>query len=112
VISTDALDTLDVQQLRHTVLELQTRLRHATALNEKLTHEMAVLKRLKFAAKSEAFNAVQKSLLEETLDTDLADLAARLEQARPGSTPIPRTLSLRLILSQRSVHVEAQALQP
>ena len=27
-----------------------------------------------------------------------------------GSTPIPRTLSLRLILSQRSVHVEAQAL--
>lgn len=29
-----------------------------------------------------------------------------------GSTPILRTLSLRLILSQRSVHVEAQALQP
>jgi transposase len=83
VISTDSLDTLDVQQLRHTVLELQARLRHATALNDKLTHEMAVLKRLKFAAKSEAFNAVQKSLLEETLDTDLADLAARLEQARP-----------------------------
>ena len=72
MISTDSLDTLDVQQLRHTVLELQARLRYATALNEKLTHEMAVLKRLKFAAKSEAFNAVQKSLLEETLDTDLA----------------------------------------
>jgi hypothetical protein len=31
---------------------------------------------------------------------------------RSGSTPILRTLSLRLILSQRSVHVEAQALQP
>ena len=29
-----------------------------------------------------------------------------------GSTPILRTLSLRLIMSQRSVHVEAQALQP
>ena len=29
-----------------------------------------------------------------------------------GSTPILRTLSLRLILSRRSVHVEAQALQP
>jgi hypothetical protein len=29
-----------------------------------------------------------------------------------GSTPILRTLSLRLILSKRSVHVEAQALQP
>jgi NADPH-dependent 2,4-dienoyl-CoA reductase/sulfur reductase-like enzyme len=33
------------------------------------------------------------------------------ETAR-GSTPILRTLSLRLILSRRSVHVEAQALQP
>jgi hypothetical protein len=33
---------------------------------DKLTHEMAVLKRLKFAAKSEAFSAEQKSLLEET----------------------------------------------
>jgi len=44
VISIDSLDTFEVQQLRHTVLELQTRLRHATALNEKLTHEMAMLK--------------------------------------------------------------------
>ena len=31
---------------------------------DKITHEMAVLKRLKFAARSEAFNAEQKSLLE------------------------------------------------
>src|SRR5690606_17781120 len=88
VISTDSLDTFDVQQLRHTVLELQAQLRHATALNEKLTHEMAVLKRLKFAAKSEAFDAVQRSLLEETIDADLADLAAQLEQAR-ASAPAP-----------------------
>jgi len=91
VISLDSLDTFDVQQLRHTVLGLQEQLRHATALNEKLTHEMAVLKRLKFAAKSEVFNAVQKSLLEETLDTDLADLAAQLERARPSApSPIPK----------------------
>ena len=33
---------------------------------DKLTHEMAVLKRLKFAARSEAYNAEQRSLLEET----------------------------------------------
>ena len=76
VISTDALDTYDVQQLRHTVLELQTRLRHATALNEKLTHEMAVLKRLKFAAKSEAFNAVQK--------VSVRSRHPRLAAERPG----------------------------
>jgi transposase len=91
VISTESLNTFDVEQLRHTVLELQAQLLHATALNEKLTHEMAVLKRLKFAAKSEGFNAVQRSLLEETLDADLADLAAQLEQARPSApSPTPK----------------------
>jgi len=113
VISTDALDTLDVQQLRDTVLELQTRLRHATALNEKLTHEMAVLKRLKFAAKSEAFNAVQKSLLEETLDTDLADLAARLEQARPSPKPAekqaPKRQPLPAELPRREIRHEPES---
>ena len=46
---------------------------------------MAVLKRLKFAARSEAFNAEQKSLLEETIDADLAALQAEIEQAsQPG----------------------------
>ena len=51
---------------------------------DKLTHEMAVLKRLKFAAKSEAFNAEQKSLIEETIDTDLAALAQEIEQRAPS----------------------------
>jgi hypothetical protein len=36
-----------------------------TALVDKLTHEMAVLKQLKFAAKFEAYSAEQKSLIEE-----------------------------------------------
>lgn len=85
MISTESLNTFDVEQLRRTVLTLQSQLLHATALNEKLTHEMAVLKRLKFAAKSEVFNAVQRSLLEETIDTDLADLAAQLKQAPPSA---------------------------
>jgi len=35
-----------------------------------------------------------------------------LQDANQGSTPILRTLSLSPILGQRSVHVEAQALQP
>jgi hypothetical protein len=77
VISTESLNTFEVEQLRETVLTLQSQLLHATALNEKLTHEMAALKRLKFAAKSEVFNTVQRSLLEETIDTDLADLEAQ-----------------------------------
>jgi len=56
------------------------------ALIDKLTHEMAVLKRLKFAASSERFASTlapeQKSLLEETLDADLAELAREIERER------------------------------
>ena len=90
MISTDALDTYDVQQLRHTVLELQTRLHHATVLNEKLTHEMAVLKRLKFAAKSETFSGEQKSLLEEAVDEDLEALSREIERERPPVATPPK----------------------
>src|SRR5256885_6236510 len=54
-------------------------------LIDKLAHENAVLKRLKFAAKSEAYTAEQKSLLEETLDVDLAAVAAEIEALLPAS---------------------------
>src|SRR5688500_12249160 len=55
------------------------------ALSDKLTHELATLRRLKFAVTSEKFgagmSAEQKSLIEETLDSDIAQLTAELEQA-------------------------------
>ncbi|MFZ2651606.1 MAG: transposase [Burkholderiaceae bacterium] len=50
---------------------------------DKLSHEMAALKRLKFAAKSQAFNAEQRSLLEETIDSDLAALSQELQRIVP-----------------------------
>jgi hypothetical protein len=40
-------------------------LRHSKALNEKLTYENALLKRMKFAAQSERFSAEQRNLLED-----------------------------------------------
>ena len=88
MIATENLDALNETQLRQTVQLLMTQLRHKTALVDKLTHEMAVLKRLKFAAKSEAFTAEQKSLIEETLDADLAALAAEIEIHQP-TKPAP-----------------------
>jgi transposase len=87
VIGAQNLEDLDETQLRQTVRSLMTQLRHKTALVEKLTHEMAVLKRLKFAATSEkyrgAHTAEQKSLIEEALDADLAALAAEIEAIEP-----------------------------
>jgi hypothetical protein len=45
------------------VQRLRVELHHKRALVDKLTHENATLKRLKFAAKSEAYSAEQKSLI-------------------------------------------------
>jgi transposase len=99
VIDDAQLEALSAQQLRQTVRsllgevktksEIIERREHDIAFKQatidKLTHEMAVLKRLKFAAKSEAFNAEQKSLIEETIDADLAALAQEIEQRQPAA---------------------------
>ena len=94
MIDAGQLNQLDAQQLREMVrslmgtvttqqLEIERRdheIAFKHALIDKISHEMAVLKRLKFAARSEAFNAEQKSLLEETIDVDLAALQAELDR--------------------------------
>ena len=78
------------------------------AFIDKLTHEMAVLKRLKFAARPEACNAEQKSLLNEAIDIDPAALAAEIEHAvppppdkddkqKPKRQPLPENLTRREI---------------
>ena len=43
---------------------------------DKLTHENALLKRMKFAAQSERFNPGQKGLLEDEIEADLAAVAS------------------------------------
>ena len=71
VVQQQSLNNLSVEQLREMVASLmghvsdkdaqiarhQTELKHIQALNAKLTHENALLKRMKFAAQSERFNA-------------------------------------------------------
>jgi transposase len=99
MISAQQLDALD-PQTRQVMLSLMEQIRakdaliaqreqeaaFKQALIDKLTHEMAVLKRLKFAATSERFASTlapeQKSLLEETLEADLAELDQELDRER------------------------------
>src|SRR5437763_8102952 len=69
---------------------------------------MAGLKRLKFAARSEAFNAEQKSLIEETIDADLAALQAELDKIVPsaqdqGERKTPKREKLPAKLPRREV---------
>ena len=79
MISPQDLDQLDASpQVRAMLASLQAQVERQSremafkqAIIDKLTHENAVLKRLKFAAQSERFNAEQRDLLDETLDADL-----------------------------------------
>jgi len=128
VIDQAHLQGINAQQLRETVLSLLGTMASKDAVIErkdreiafkqttidKLSHEMAVLKRLKFAAKSEAFNAEQKSLLEETIDTDLAALAAEIEQAAPppksqDDKQRPKRQALPANLPRREIHHEPES---
>lgn len=72
-----------VQQLLGTVQQQATELKHKQALLDKLTFEMALLKRLKFASKAEALSAEQRSLLEESLDEDLQAVHQEIEPMQP-----------------------------
>ncbi|MDM0109928.1 IS66 family transposase [Variovorax sp. J22R24] len=89
------------------------------ALIDKLTHEVAVLKRMKFAATSEKFagSAEQKSLLEDTLDEDLAELYREIKRlGADGDAPgdkagkkTPKRQALPPYLPRRDVHHEPES---
>ena len=114
------LKTLDAQQRRQVVRSLMGQIEQRDreiafkqATIDKITHEMAVLKRLKFAAKSEAFNAEQKSLIEETIDADLAALQAELDKVLPdeqnkGEKKSPKRQTLPAHLPRREIHHEPE----
>jgi transposase len=119
VITAAQLDHLDAHvdapELRAAVRDLVQHLSFKQALIDKLTHENATLKRLKFAAKSEALNAEQKSLLEECVDADLEALAQEIEQAtavagvEPAVKPAkqsPKRQALPSELPRREIHHE------
>jgi len=90
VISDDELASIDKPELLAIVQSLREELAFKQKVIDKITHEMAVLKRLKFAAKSEHFSPEQRSLLEETIDTDLAAAQAELDKARAAAKAAAR----------------------
>jgi transposase len=89
-----------LQRLDHVHREIDWR----DARIEKLTFEMAQLKRVKFGKKSEQLNAEQKALFDEAVDADIAALEDQLEEllaaakkpsdasARPKRTALPASL--------------------
>jgi transposase len=92
----EQLARMDAQQLREfatnlieTVVSKDRELQYKQLKIEQLTHEMAVLKRWKFAARSEQLHGAQRSLLDETIDADLEALAAELATLRSPERTLP-----------------------
>lgn len=91
-IDPDKLEELDADRLREltrALLEHRGReLAWRDAKIDKLTFELAQLKRLKFERTSEQMNAEQRALFDETVDGDIAALDQQLTSllARPPLT--------------------------
>ena len=84
------VETLDhqVDTLGKTVETMGKKINLDQTIIEKLTHEIAQLKRFKFAKRSEQLNPDQASLLDDLIDADIAAIEAELQvlQAAPSPT--------------------------
>jgi len=83
------VETLDqqVETMGKTVESMGKKINRDQTLIEKLTHEIAQLKRLKFAKRSEQMNPEQASLLNDLIDTDIAAIEAELQSLQAVITP-------------------------
>ena len=98
MLNAQHLDSLNAEQLRVLAGELMAQvaqrerviackdgeLKYRQAKIDQLTHEMAVLKRWKFGRSGERLDPAQLSLLDETLDADIAAIELELEALAPA----------------------------
>lgn len=95
-VAPDSLQDMDAAQLRelaaslmHTLGRTQQELTAAKTLNEKLTFEIAALRRFRFGKRGEQLPpGVQGSLLEEAVDEDLVEIEAQLAALNPKADPV------------------------
>ena len=116
VVEPQSLQSLSAEELRELTTRLMTQLRHQSALLDKLTHENALLKRMKFAAQSERFNPEQKSLLEDEIEADLAAVATEIDALQEAQAPakveekkVPKRAQLPANLPRREIRHEPES---
>lgn len=116
VVEPQSLQSLSAEELRELTTRLMTQLRHQSALLDKLTHENALLKRMKFAAQSERFNPEQKSLLEDEIEADLAAVATEIDALQEAQAPakveekkVPKRAPLPANLPRREIRHEPES---
>jgi transposase len=99
----DQLARMDAESLRSLASQLiaevaqirndNAQIRHDNAAKQlkidQLTHEMAILKRWKFAARSEQLNPAQRHLFEETIEADIEAIGLELEALKNAEQRMP-----------------------
>lgn len=88
------LDPMTSDQLRAFATQLVSqvdtmgkKIHRIETVNEHLSHEIALLKRHKFAKRSEQLSPAQGSLLEDLIDSDIAAVEAELKAVNPPMSP-------------------------
>jgi transposase len=133
VVALESLTNLNAEQLRELVQELVTKIsqqsqQHADivaakdsdilyrqAKIDKLTHELVTLKRWKFGRSSELLNAGQISLLDESIEADIAAIEQELTALTPpAKTPAqprqqPKRAALPAGLPRMDIHHEPES---
>ncbi len=91
--SSPNLDQMTPDQLRALAAQLLSKvdtmgrkIHRDETIIEQLTHEIAILKRHKYAKRSEQISPAQGSLLDDLLNTDLEAIEAELNALRPAPT--------------------------
>ncbi|MFP5407502.1 MAG: IS66 family transposase zinc-finger binding domain-containing protein, partial [Gammaproteobacteria bacterium] len=111
----DQLERMNAQELREFAARLITEIadtRREISIKQ-LTHEMAILKRWKFAARSEQLHGAQRDLFEETVDADLEAIGLEIEalkrvEQRSSPKATPRRVPLPASLPRREVRHEPE----
>ena len=99
VVAPESLPSLNAEELRELVSELIAKIAqqgqiiaakdsdilYRQAKIDKLTHELATLKRWKFGRSSELLNAGQISLLDETIEAYIAAIEQELKALTPAA---------------------------
>ncbi|WP_449123895.1 IS66 family transposase [Pseudomonas viridiflava] len=105
-----------VLQLLSQVDSMGQKIRRLETVNEQLAYEIAILKRHKFAKRSEQLSPDQGSLLDDLLDTDLAAIEAELKAVNPPVAPAescekPRRAPLPAQFPRTVIHHEPENTQ-
>ncbi len=109
MLTQDRLAGMDAEELRDLASSLLSELSIKQLKIDQLTHEMAILKRWKFAARSEQLHGEQKHLFEEAVEADLEAIGLELKalQRQEVKTP-PKEMPKRAPLPANLPRVEVR----